>query len=442
MYSNKDLRIQLFPLIIEQILASLMGTVDTMMVSRISEASISGVSLVDSINKLVIFLFTALATGGAIICSQYLGHKDSENSKKAAGQVILAATALSLLVMLIVLPTYKGILKIVFGTVEEAVMHSAEEYFYITIFSYPFLSLFGAASAVFRAAGNTKLPMKISVSCNLLNIAGNALLIFVLKMGVKGAALSTLICTVLSAVLLMFALTRSKECINPGKLYKLRFDFKLIWTVLCVGIPTGVENAMFQLGKVIVQSTVSMLGTAAIAANAVVAQLEFFTSMPSKAIGTGLMTVSGTCIGAGNVNEARYYIKKLTKWSFWVMVIVNWGIFFLTKPVIFLAGLQGEAAKITFEVMLVISIIKPMLWPAAFVPNSGTAAAGDVKFNMIISTVSMWVLRVGGTTLLCRYFNMGLIGIWCGYFFDWAFRGVIFLIRFKGEKWHSHNLIN
>ncbi len=441
MFSDRDLRKLLVPLIIEQVLTSLMGIVDTMMVSNIGSASMSGVSLVDSLNKLVIFLFSAMATGGAIICAQYLGHQDREGADRAARQVLLSTASLSLLVMLFCLVLRKALLRLIFGSVEEAVMEASETYFLITAFSYPFLAVFNSTSAVYRAAGNTRLPMAVSVCGNLLNIAGNAFLMFGLRMGVAGAAVATTVSYAFTAAAMLAALHRPDPPVRIGRLKDLRPEPKMILRVLSIGLPTGVENGMFQLGKLVVQSTVSTLGTAAIAANAIVTVLEFMTSMPSQAIGTGLMTVAGQCIGAGRRDQARYYIRKLTLWSSLVLLGMNWGFYALASPICRLAGMEAESMKIALEVLLVISIAKPILWPLAFVPASGMRAAGDVRFGMLTSTVSMWIFRVALTTLLCRVLGVGLVGIWCGYFADWAVRSIVFSLRFRGEKWAEHRVI-
>lgn len=441
LFSNRDLRKLLIPLIIEQVLSSLMGIIDTLMVSNVGSAAVSGVSLVDSINKLVIFLFSALATGGTIVCSQYLGRQDKANSNRAAKQVLLSALALSVLVMLPCLIFRKSLLRLIFGTVEQSVMEAAEIYFRITVFSYPFLAAFHACSAIYRASGNSRLPMTVSVCSNIVNVAGNVLFIFVLRLGVMGAAISTTCSMALSAVVMLICIRRPKQAIEVGRLTTIRPDFSVIWLVLSIGIPTGVENAMFQFGKLIVQSTVSTLGTTAIAANAIVVVLELLTSMPSQAIGIGLMTVAGRCIGAGEIEQAKYYIKKLTLWSAVILFILNWVVFFLTMPITRLAGMDAESAKLTYDVMLVISIVKPFLWPLAFVPANGLRSAGDVRFSMIVSVVSMWVCRVGLTTLLCRFLGVGLVGIWCGYFLDWAVRSVVMTARFYSNKWTKYKVI-
>ena len=284
--------------------------------------------------------------------------------------------------------------------------------------------------------------MIVSASCNILNIAGNYILMFVVKMGVAGAAAATTGSMLLAAVAIMILLQKERQVIEIGNYLKIRPDIKLIGKVLKIGIPTGIENSMFQFGKLIVQSTVATLGTMAIASNAIVTSLEFFSSMPSTAVGIGLMTVAGQCIGAGKIDEAKYYIRKLTLWSFVLLFITNWLIFAVTMPVTRLAGFDEETAALTISVMLVISIVKPFLWPLAFVPNNGMRAAGDVYFTMITAVISMWVFRVGLTTVLCRFMNVGLIGIWCGYFLDWAVRSIVNLIRFRSGKWTRHKVLD
>lgn len=442
MYSNKSLWKLLIPIMLEQLLTSLVGTVDTMMVSNVGSAAVSGVSLVDSINKLMLFLFTALATGGAIVCAQYLGRRDKANAEKAARQVLLAAAALGVLVGAACLLLRKDLLRLIFGTVEADVMQAAETYFLYTALTYPFIAVFNASAAVYRASGNTRLPMLISAGSNLLNVIGNAVLMFGFGMGVAGAAIATLISFIMAAVVIVVIQFRPGQQIDLGGLRQLRPDWRVIWLVLSIGLPTGVENAMFQFGKLMVQSTVSTLGTAAIAANSIVTMLEYMSSMPSTAIGTGMMTVAGQCIGAGRLDEAKANIKKLTIWGALVLLAANWLVFGLAFPVTALTGLSAAEKQLTIHVMLVISVVKPFLWPLSFLPINGMRAAGDVKFGMIVSTVSMWVCRVGLTWVLCRVLGVGLIGIWVGFMVDWTVRSIIYSGRYLSGKWTQHNVID
>lgn len=442
MFSNQSLRRLLIPIMLEQLLTSLVGTVDTMMVSNVGSAAVSGVSLVDSINKLILFLFTALATGGAVVCAQYLGRRDRENSSRAARQVLLSAMVLGVVVGAFCFFFRKGMLHLIFGTVEADVMQAAETYLMITAFTYPFIAVFNASAAIFRSSGNTRLPMVISVCSNILNVIGNAVLMFVFDMGVAGAAIATLISFIVAAVVILIFQRKPGQQIEVGKLTDLRPDWKVILLVLSIGLPTGIENAMFQFGKLMVQSTVSTLGTTAIAANAIITVLEYMGSMPSTAIGTGMMTVVGQCIGAGKLDEAKANIKKLTLWGAVVLLVVNWTIFALTAPVTKLTGLSGEEAELTIHIMLVISIVKPFLWPLSFLPINGMRAAGDVRFGMVASTVSIWICRVGLTTVLCRFMGVGLIGVWIGFFVDWIVRSITFTLRYRSGKWTQHKVID
>ncbi len=442
MFSNRDLRKLLIPLIVEQMLTSLIGTVDTMMVSNLGPASVSGVALVDSINKLVIFLFTALAPGGTIVCSQYIGRGDKRNANSAAKQVLLSAFTLSVVIAAAVSLLRDWLLGVIFGSVEPAVMSAASAYFRVTIFSYPFIALFGAASALYRASGNSRLPMKVSLFANAINIVGNATLMFVLDMGVVGAGLATLCANAFAAIVMLVFLRRPGQSIEIGRYTAIRPNFHMIWLVLCIGIPSGIENAMFQFGKLAVQSTVSTLGTTAMAANAIVAAIELMTSMPSQAVATGLMTVVGQCMGAGKPDQAKYYIKKLTIWSFCILFVLNWLAMALTPLATRLAGMDAATTEMTIDTMLFISILKPVFWMCAFVPASGMRAAGDVKFGMIVSTCTMWLVRVGLSTLLCRHFGMGLIGIWWGFFGDWTVRSIIFGLRYRSGKWAKKKVID
>ena len=239
-FSNHDLKVLLVPLMIQQLLAALMGTVDTVMVSNVGSAAISAVSLVDSINNLMLQVFAALAAGGTIVCAQYLGKKEPKECNRAARQVFLAMFVISMLIMVFCLIFRYPLLRIIFGQVEPDVMEAAQTYFLLTALSYPFIALFNANASFFQAEGNTRLPMMVSVLCNFVNIAGNAITIFGLGWGVFGAALSTLISRILMAVIMMCFQRRDRQVIVIRNYAKIRPDFALIWVILGVGIPSGI----------------------------------------------------------------------------------------------------------------------------------------------------------------------------------------------------------
>lgn len=441
LYPNKALLTLLFPIVVEQLLNSFMGMADTMMVSNVGSAAISAVSLVDSINNLVIQVFAAMATGAAIICSQYLGNRDEEGCNRAAKQVVLTVFAISTALMIFGLIFRKPLLSFVFGEIEPEVMTLSQDYFLVTAISYPFLALFNAGSAFFRAGGNSKFPMQVSLYSNLLNIAGNALLIFGFDMGVTGAALSTLFSRIVSAIVVFYFLRKPKQVIVLTGYAKIRPDMPLIAKILAIGVPAGIENGMFQLGKLAIQSTVSTMGTVAIAAQAMANILEMVNGIFGVGVGIGLMTLVGQAIGAGRNEEAKYYIVKCTKIGLVGILVSCLVVLGITRPVLWLAGMEQASADLCFECVVAITIAKPLFWAFSFIPAYGMRAAGDVKFSMITSTITMWCLRVALCIFLVRHFGMGPMAVWYGMFADWALRGVIFALRFRSGKWLHAKLV-
>ena len=441
LFSNKMLKALLVPVILEQLLNALMGTVDTMMVSNVGSAAISAVSLVDSINVLVIQAFSALAAGGAIVCSQYMGQKNYEQANKSARQVLFIIAAISLGVTVPCLIFRQPLLRFIFGEVEADVMAASRTYFFYTVLSYPFIALYDAGASIFRAQENTKGPMTISVISNGMNIAGNAILIWVFHMGVAGAAIATLISRMFCAVVVLWQLHRKKQPIVVNHYLKIRPDGRMIKRILGLGIPSGIENSMFQLGKLAIQSSVSTLGTVAIAAQAMTNTLEGLSGIAARGVGIGLMTVVGECLGAGRKDEAVYYVKKLCAIAWGVLLAGCLIVFALTKPITMLGGMEAESARMCFEMTAWITLVKPIVWMPAFIPAYGMRAAGDVKFSMAVSCITMWVFRYCLCVFLIRIMGMGPMAVWIGMFTDWTVRAIIFLLRFHSRKWLEHKVI-
>ena len=440
-FTNKMLRNLLVPVIFEQVLNSLMGTVDTMMVSNVGSAAISAVSLVDSINVLVIQAFSALAAGGAIICSQYIGQKNHEMANKSARQVLFIITAISVAVTALCLAFRMPLLQFVFGKVEADVMNASRIYFFYTALSFPFIALYDAGASIFRSQGNTRGPMVVSVISNVLNISGNAVLIWVFHMGVAGAAIATLASRIFCAVVVLWQLRMDRQPIVVRDYYQIRPDGKMITRVLSLGIPSGVENSMFQLGKLAIQSSVSTLGPVAIAAQAMTNILENLNGVAAIGVGIGLMTVVGQCLGAGRKDEAVYYIKKLSVLAEIVIIASCLLVFALAIPITKLGGMEPESAQMCFHMVTWITIVKPIVWVMGFVPAYGLRAAGDVKFSMITSCITMWAFRFCLCVYLIRFQGFGPMAVWIGMFTDWAIRGIIFGIRFHSRKWLDHKVV-
>lgn len=441
LFSNKMLKSILVPVILEQLLNSFMGTADTMMVSNVGSAAISAVSLVDSINVLLIQAFSALAAGGTIICAQYMGQRNYERANKSARQVLFIILSISAAVTILCLLFKDPLLHFIFGKVDADVMEASSVYFLFSAASYPFIALYDSGASIFRAQENTKGPLTISVISNVMNIVGNAILIWGFNMGVAGAAIATLVSRIFCAVVVLWQLRKDRQPIVVRDYLKIRPDRKLIGRILGLGIPSGIENSMFQLGKLAIQSTVSTLGTTAIAAQAMTNNLEMLNGTAAMGVGIGLMTIVGECIGAGREDEAVYYVKKLSCVAEMIIIGCCLLVFALTKPITILGGMEPESARMCFQMMAWITVVKPLVWVVSFIPAYGMRAAGDVRFSMITSCVSMWVFRFCLCVFLIRVIGMGPLAVWFGMFTDWTIRGIVFIWRFHSRKWLKHKVV-
>ena len=441
MFSNKALWKLMAPLAFDQLLNSMMGTVGTMVVSNLGSAAISAVSLVDAINVLIVQAFYALAAGGTVVCSQYLGCKKEKEANEAARQLLFITFVLSVVIAAICLAANGPLLRLIFGEVEPQVMKYSRQYFIISAISYPFIALYDDGSSIFRAQENSKTPMMISLCANILNLILNILFVWELHMEVIGSATATMLSRAFSMIAVLCLLRRPELIIRPRGYLSIRPIWSQIRRILYLGIPSGIENSMFQFGKLAIQSTVSMMGTAAIAAQGMTNILENLNGILAIGIGVGLMTVVGECMGAGRKDEAAYYIKKMTAVSEVVVIASCLLIFALVHPITIFGGMEAKSAKMCIFMVGCITIAKPIVWSLAFIPAYGFRAAGDVKFTMVTSALIMWFCRVTLAMFLARVLGFGPIAVWIGMFTDWSVRAIIYSIRFKSGKWMEHQVI-
>ena len=440
LFSDKSLYRLILPLIIEQLLLVTVGLVDSMMVSSLGEAAVSAVSLVDSINILLINTFTALATGGAVVAGQYIGQKREDSACKAADQLVLFLTVSSIVVMILCYLSKYFILHVVFGKIEADVMSYANTYIMIIFTSIPFIAIYNGGAALFRAMGNSKITMKISIMMNLVNLTGNAILIYGFKMGVAGSAIATVFSRMLAALVICYLIKNQDLQIHLSKKLCKKFDKKLIQKILYIGIPNGLENGMFQLGKIIVLNLIATFGTAAIAANAVGNFIALFQIVPGMAISQAALAVTSQCIGAGDFDQTKYYTKKLIKLSI-MSILIAVLITTIALPIIIKAySLSPYTAKMTKVIILYHGVIAVFIWTISFVLPNTLRASNDVKFCMIIAILSMWIFRIGFSYVLGRYMGLGVMGVWIAMSIDWIFRAICFVVRYKGDKWKTYNL--
>lgn len=434
-FSNKDLKRLIIPLLIEQLLAIAVGMLDIIMVARVGEMAMAGVSLVDNISILLIQVFAALATGGAVVASQFIGRDDKKNACVAANQLILSITVISTVIMIIALIGRSSILYFVFGQIEPGVMANAESYFWITAISYPFLAVYNGCSALFRAMGNSKISMKASIFMNIINVTGNAIFIFGMQMGAAGAALGTLIARVIGAMLMLYLIRDPENPIHIHPRFHLGVNFRMIKHIMSIGIPNGLENGMFQVGRLVLSSLISTFGTVAISANAVGNTVSSLQILTGQAFGLALITVVGQCVGAGDHKQAMVYIKKLMVWTYVLQGIATLLICLGLPWILALYNLSPETEALATTLIWFHSLASIPLWPASFALPNALRASNDARYAMTVSIFSMLFCRITIGFFLAKYMNMGVMGVWIAMSIDWICRSIFYVARFINGKW-------
>lgn len=441
MFSNKDLKRLVIPLFLDQILLIIVGIAGTMMVSYAGESAMSGVSLVEMINMLLINVLSALATGGSVIVSQYIGSKDINKARFASSQLITITAIISLLITLLVILFHEPILKILFGKIDESVMNSAITYFIISSLSYPFLAIYNACTALFRSMGNSRIPVIISVIMNGINLFGDAIGIFYLHAGVKGVAIATLIARLIGAVIMLMLTLNQKNMIYIKISEIFSWDNNMIRRILNLAVPNGIENGLVQLGRVLLVSITALFGTTQIAANGITNSLVLIAISVANSMNLAIVTVVGQCIGARDYEQATYYIKKLLKVTYISTFIISIGEILLLNQILNLYTLSSATHKLTFILVVIHNIFAITLYPLGFTLSSALRATGDVKFTMVVSLITMFVFRLFFAYILGVVFKMGVIGVWTAMGIDWFVRAVIYVFRFKNGKWKELKVI-
>lgn len=441
LFDNRALVALIIPLIIEQFLAVLVGMADSIMIANVGEAAVSGVSLVDQVMVLLINLFSALATGGAVVAGQYLGQGNRQQARKSTTQLIWFMGIMAVVITGLLYIGKFWILHGLFGRIDADVMGYANVYLMIVTASIPFIAVYNAGAAIFRTMGNSGLPMKVSVFMNVINVTGNAILIYGLHRGAEGVAIPTLVSRMAGAVVIVKCLLNQKEELCMERNLHFRPEWGMLKKILGIGIPNGLENSMFQLGKILVLSLVSGFGTYAIAANAVANTISLFSILPGMAINMGITSVIARCVGYGDYEQVKYYNKKLLL-IVHMGLMVSVGIVLLLLPVILkVYNLSAAASEAARNILWFHGICTIFIWPESFALPSTFRACGDARTCMIISTFSMWVFRVGFSYILSRNLGMGVFGVWVAMIIDWAFRVLLFGIRYFQGGWKKAAIV-
>lgn len=441
LFDNKALVTLIVPLVVEQFLAVLVGMADSIMIASVGEAAVSGVSLVDNIMVLFINIFAALATGGAVIAGQYLGQKHDEEACRASTQIVWFVLIIAVGLMAVIYLGKSFILHVVFGAIDADVMAHANIYLMIVTASIPFIALYNAGAAIFRAMGNSKVSMMVSLLMNVINVCGNAILIYGFHRGTEGVAIPTLVSRVVAAVVIIVLLCNQTMKVHIEKSFRYRPDWKMVKRILRIGVPNGLENSMFQLGKILVLSLVSGFGTYAIAANAVCNVIAMFEVLPGMALTLATTTVIARCVGAGAYDQAKYYTWKLIRITYVGMWVMNAAIVLLLPIILRAYNLSDVTAEVTRQIVYFHTISCIVIWPMSFSLPATLRAAGDAQMTMYISLGSMWVCRIVFSYILGKYMGMGVFGVWVAMVLDWVVRAVLMSLRYKSGRWMLKKVI-
>ena len=439
-FSNGDLVKLIIPLIVEKLLMVTVGLADSIMIASVGEAAVSGVSLVDSVMVLMANVFAALATGGAVVAGQFLGQKKFKMACQTADQLVLFISALAFGIILMIYAGRNLILHGVFGQIEADVMYNARIYLLIVTASIPFLAVYNGCAALFRTMGNSKIAMNMSLLMNGINIAGNALFIYGIGMGVEGAAIPTLVSRMIAAIVMLMLLKNQDLPVHFSKKFYFRFKGGLIRRILYIGIPNGIENSMFQLGKILVLSLVAGFGTASITANAVGNMVAMFEIIPGLAMGLAMITVVSRCVGAGDYESARYYTKKLLFSTYATLILINIMVVCLLPLILWAYHLSSVTATIARQIILYHTICCITIWPLSFTVPNTLRASNDVKYCMVVAIISMWICRIFFSFVLGKWMGLGVLGVWIAMTLDWLVRAVLFILRYISEQWQIQKM--
>ena len=441
LFSKQDLRKLIIPLILEQLLAVTVGLADSLMVSKVGESAISAVSLVDALNILIINIFAALATGGAVVAGQYLGSRNVKEACRATDQLVIFNMFAGIVVMAVMYLGTNFILTRVFGKIDADVMDYSRRYMLIVMGAVPFIAIYNSGAAILRTMGNSALSLKISTLMNVINIVGNAILVYGFDFEVEGVAIPTLVSRIVAAGCVILLLRNQELTLHVSKPFHIRPDRAMIQKILYIGIPSGVENSMFQLGKILLLSLVSGFGTVQITANAVSNTIAAFEILPGVSIGLAMVTVISRCVGAGDYEQARYYTRKLMKLAYLWMAVVNVAVTLMLPVIMKIYGLSEATSKATTNILILHGTCATFIWAASFTLPNVLRAANDVRYTMTVGVCSMWCCRILFGIILGKYVGLKTMGVWIAMIIDWVVRSTFFIYRYVSGKWKDKTLI-
>ena len=440
-FSDKALKAMIVPLLIEQLLQLIVGIVDTMMVSYAGEATVSGVSLDTMIYTIFIYLFTAVATGAAVIVSQYIGRGDKDNANLAASQGFHIAGAASLLCLVLTLLFGNAVLAGLYAHVDREVMSACQIYLRIVALSFPANAIYNAGAALYRSMGRTRTTMFVSAGMNLINVIGNAIGVFVLKAGAAGVAWPTTISWYFAAVVMTALCFNENNGVFVRLAGMLRTERDMTGRILHIALPNAAEQVLFQLAKVVLGSLIATFGTSQIAANGIGQTLWSLAACMCTSMSPVFITVVGQCMGAGDTDAAAWYMRRLTRLSLLLSTLWNALVLLIVPAILPLYAVTAETRHYIWLIVIIHNLFAALVQPFAMPLSSGLRAAGDVQFSLWSSLLCTVAFRTVLSFVLGLWLNMGILGIAWAMVLDWCLKALLDVLRFKSNKWKNKQVI-
>ncbi|MFD1465191.1 MATE family efflux transporter [Lapidilactobacillus mulanensis] len=429
------------PVIFDQFFLVAFNFINTAMISSSGEAAISAVNMVGSINVFLIQIFVAVGLGGTVLIAQYFGRKEYQMLGKVVNGTVFGAILVATSLALLFLLGHNLILNLLFGDAEKAVMDNARLYMVGVLISYPFEATVEGVNGSLRGIGRTKNSLQLSLVMNLLNLLFNFVFIIYFKMGVLGLVVSLNLSRWLASAFAGVTLFRHRDLFSLKWSSMKQPDFRMIKRVVTVCIPFAAESFFFNGGKIIMQMMIVSLGTQVIATNAIASSWVQLSEIVPTALGTALVPIVGQCIGRKNIKDARKITKSFVSLGILAYVIGEIILFLSFNKGIALFHPSDVIKPRIFELYLIFAVGHLLVWCISFTLPSALRAAGDAKFTTMVSLITMWGIRVGIGYLVGIVFGYGLPGIYFVWVCEWAVRGTIFLLRFRGKRWYVHRLI-
>jgi len=432
----------IIPLFFDQLFNGIISMLNTAMISSSGTAAVAAVSMVDSLNVIMLNIFIGIATGGTVIVAQYYGAGKAESVTKAAGNAVAAVIFSAVIISIVLTGFHDSVLTLLFKSAEPDVFANAKIYLIGSALSYPFVSVIDAISGVLRGIGNSKSYFWLSLIKNGSNLLFNIIFLKIFNFGIIGLILSIILSRFLGMCCAFIYIRLLNRQIVLHFRDLLKIDCKMLRRIMFIGIPSAGEQVFFNAGKLITQSFIVTMGTGALAINAICNSLMVLMETGGLGLSLAIVTVVGISLGHGDYKSAKKYVRVFLILGSISVALTCLIMLPLLSPLIGFFSPEPQLLPEIMRICYICSVTTPLFWCLSFVSPAALRAAGDGRFVLVSSLISMWTLRVVLGYVLGIVFKLGILGVWLAMFIEWVLRGLMYNIRLMGKKWLSHKLID